>query len=279
MSDYPLISIIIPCYNVEKTILETLNSALNQSYPNVEIIIVDDGSSDDLVKIIDPFLSVHTHIQVYQQENRGLPATRNAGFLKSKGDYLVFLDGDDLLDKTFLEQCYNEFEKDSSVSLVYSDVTLFEAEKGLLKLPKYSYQTLLTGNCIVATAMMRRDYFEEVGLYDENLKFTEDWELWIRYLYKYPNVVKVPKPLFFYRKRKTKDSMTDLNEIQNVSDYAHLYIYNKHFEIYREYGYTLYNLMWHIKYKRKHYNEWYRKLFYIIFKPKEYKKIIDDLYR
>lgn len=277
MSDYPLISIIIPCYNVANTILETLDSALNQTYPNTEIIIIDDGSSDHLDQIIQPHLLTHKNVHLYKQENKGLPAARNAGVLNSKGTYLVFLDGDDLLDKTFLAQCHNEFKKDSSVSLVYTDTILFEAKSGLLKLPRYSYQTLLIGNCIVATAMIRRDYFEDAGLYDESLKFEEDWELWIRYLHKYPNVVKIPKPLFYYRKRKTRDSMTDNNKVQNVSDYTKLYVYNKHFEIYRKHGYDLSSLMWHIKYKHKYYNEWYRKFFYMIFKRKKYKKIIDSL--
>lgn len=277
-SAQPLISIIIPCYNVADTILETIHSALNQSYDNLEVIVVNDGSTDNLGEIIQPVLDKYKMLRFYEQEcNKGLPSTRNFGFSKSRGFYVIFLDGDDLLAPSYVEECYKQFEQDTSLSLVHTDTLLFDGQRGRFKLPPYSFRQILTTNCITATAMIRRDYFEFVGLYDENLNFFEDWELWIRYLYQYPKMIKINKPLFFYRKRLTNDSMSNQDQISNVSDHAVLYIYHKHYELYREHGYALGKLMWLSRYRKRHYLKWYRTIFYKLFKPKKYRKLLNEL--
>lgn len=269
----PLISVIIPCYNVQRTIVETLQSILKQTYPNIEIIAVNDGSTDNTAEQIKQLQIDHANVRLYSQENRGLPATRNAGFLKSQGEFIVFLDGDDLLHETYIERCHNEFERKRSVDLVYTDTMLFEAENGLYDLSDFSFETLLGRNCIPSTAMLRRSHFIQAGMYDVALKFTEDWELWIRYTYKFRQVIKIDEPLFFYRKRHSKDSMTDLNTTENVSDKALLYIYTKHYAIYKEYGYGIHNILQPDRYRQKYYNVWYRKLFYRLIKPKKNKTI------
>jgi len=91
----PLVSIIIPAYNAEKYLAETVTSALNQTWPNKEIIIVDDGSSDNSVEIAKGF--ANAGVKVFQQKNKGSGATRNKGLAEAKGDYVQFLDADDLL--------------------------------------------------------------------------------------------------------------------------------------------------------------------------------------
>lgn len=274
----PLVSIIIPCYNVAETILETLKSACDQTYKKIEIIIVDDGSTDNLELVLQSTISDNGNIKFFRQEvNRGLPATRNVGFLQSSGQYLVFLDGDDLLDPSFVEECCDAFINHTDVSLVYTNVMLFEAENRLFKLPKYSYSRLLLQNCIVATAMIKRENFEHVGLYDESLKVLEDWELWIRYLDAYPNIYKIEKSLFFYRKRVSRNSMTDLDEVHNISDYTALYIYQKHYQIYSKHKLGIRNLLQSSIYRRKHYLTWYRQLFYLIFNKKKLRILLDQL--
>lgn len=275
----PLISIIIPCYNVANTISDTISSALNQTYKDLEIIVVNDGSTDNLVVVLQPFLKQHETLHFYEQEyNKGLPSTRNLGFQKSQGEYIVFLDGDDLIAPEYVEECHKKFEQDMSLSLVHTETILFEGKQGKFKLPTYSFRQMLITNCITATAMIRRDYLQAVGLYDEKLNFFEDWELWIRYLNKYPKTVKVNKPLFFYRQRLTNDSMSNQDKTKNVSDYALLYIYHKHYELYREHGYGLNNLMWLSTYRKKHYLKWYRRFFYKLFKPKKFRKLMKELH-
>ncbi|NGM63272.1 glycosyltransferase [Sphingobacterium sp. SGG-5] len=271
----PKISIIIPCYNVGNTITETLDSVLVQTYPNIEVITVDDGSIDNTHEILEQFAAKYPHINVYAQENKGLPATRNVGFVHSTGEFLVFLDGDDKLDPLYIEACYTKFSQNTELDLVYTKTEFFEARTGIFDLPDYSYRQLLIGNCIPATAMIRANNFRKVGLYDASLRITEDWELWIKYLYEYPNVYQIKKPLFFYRKRLSKDSMTDLNAENNnkLGESTRLYIYHKHYNIYNEYGYGLEKLFVFFenenKYRKKYYNVWYRKLFYKLFNKKK----------
>lgn len=268
----PKVSIVIPCYNVDKTIVETFNSVVEQSYKNIEIILINDGSSDSTPSILNDLADSCNRVIIDSHENKGLPYTRNIGAKKSTGEFLVFLDGDDILAPSYVERCVSEFERDNSLNLVYTETEFFEAMTGVFTLPEYSYKGLLINNCIPATAMIRTKDFKEVGMYDENLKITEDWDLWIRYLAKYPNVYKIPDNLFFYRKRLSKDSMTDLNaKSQNIEgSIARVYIYNKNYSIYSAYGYSLEELLDKVnkegKFEKKYYNVWYRKLFYKFFK-------------
>ena len=97
-----LVSIIIPAYNVERTVRETLESVVNQSYKGLEVIIVDDGSTDNTFNIITEFAKDYSNIQVFKKYNEGLPATRNYGFQFVSGEYLLFLDADDILDESYV---------------------------------------------------------------------------------------------------------------------------------------------------------------------------------
>lgn len=268
----PKVSVIIPCFNVSKTIMETFNSVVLQTYPNIEIIMINDGSTDSTDSILKQLSIENDNVIISSHENRGLPFTRNVGVKKSSGLFLVFLDGDDKLHPSYINRCVSEFEKDNTLNLVYTETELFEAQVGVFKLPEYSFQQLLIDNCIPATAMIRADDFRNVGMYDDSLKITEDWDLWIRYLYKYPRVLKIKDSLFYYRKRLSKDSMTDLNaKCHNVDgDNARIYIYQKNYHIYYENGFGINHLFDFVrmesKFKEKYYNVWYRKWFYKIFK-------------
>lgn len=262
------VSVIIPCYNVENTINETLDSVLSQTYKNIEIVVIDDGSSDGTSKIIQSYADKFGHITVIVQENKGLPASRNVGVEAAHGSYLVFLDGDDKLHPSYIEKCYEKFRAEPQLDLVYTLTELFEAQTGLFALAAYSYGQLLVENCIPATAMIKASQFRGVGMYDVSLNLLEDWELWIRYLHQFPNVFQIQEPLFFYRKRWSKDSMTDKNVESRyaLSQEVRLKIYRKHYAIYTEYGYGLEQLFQSVrnerKFRQKYYGVWYRKLFY-----------------
>src|SRR5579875_322194 len=102
---HPLISIIIPLYNAEKYIIETIDSALQQSYKNIEIIIIDDGSTDSSFNVAETYKS--DNIIVVKQENKGASAARNHGLKLAKGEYIQFLDADDILDVNKIEYQIN----------------------------------------------------------------------------------------------------------------------------------------------------------------------------
>ena len=95
----PLVSIIVPVYNVEKYLRECLNSLVTQTYPNLEILLIDDGSKDSSGKICDEYAHAHKNFYAYHKKNTGLGLTRNYGLNLIKGDYVTFVDSDDYLDK------------------------------------------------------------------------------------------------------------------------------------------------------------------------------------
>lgn len=272
-NETPLVSIVIPAYNVESTVIETLESVVGQTYSNIETIIVDDGSTDNTLEIVKQFITDKPTLHVYTKGNEGLAATRNYGFQFVKGKYLLFLDADDLIDPRFVELCIEIFKTQPEVDIVTTQVQLFERENRIYEYPAFSPATLLRENCFVITSMIKSEAFREIGMFDTSMKFHEDWDMWIRMTEKYNNVVHINKPLFLYRKRNSQDSLCDINDRENVSNSAHAYIYYKYYEKFLAVGFGLkefFNIMDKEVYYRKKYNSiWYRKLFYKLFKNKE----------
>ena len=125
MENLPLISVIIPVYNVEQYLEECVNSVLLQTYKNIEIILVDDGSTDSSGNMCDYFAGNNKNIRVIHQKNGGLSAARNTGLSSAKGEYVYFLDSDDYIDKSAIEKLYLIAEKDSS------DIVFFDAHSFL----------------------------------------------------------------------------------------------------------------------------------------------------
>src|SRR4051812_42158850 len=113
----PLVSIIIPCYNQGVYLKDALTSCLTQTYPQLEIIVVDDGSTDNTREIA----MMYPQVRYLYQDNHGPGSARNRGFQNSKGDLIQFLDADDLLLPTKIERCVEGFQQDSDAAVVYSD--------------------------------------------------------------------------------------------------------------------------------------------------------------
>lgn len=267
-----LVSIVIPCYNNEKTILETIESAINQTYQYIEIVVVNDGSTDNSDNIIRKIVATNKNVNYIKHENSGPSNSRNKGLLASNGSYLVFVDGDDLIYPEFIEKYVSEFIKNPQTKLVYSKAEYFGDKKGEWILKDYSRKTFIGENCIPIFAMVRREDFIEAGMFDTKLNYLEDWDLWITILKSNDTVYKIPEILYRYRKVKKSGSLTNLNKVTDVQDLSRLYIFNKHYNFFKENDFSISNLMMHnndaIKYKSKYNNIWYRKIFYTIFKTK-----------
>ncbi|MDP5200683.1 glycosyltransferase [Flavobacterium sp. DG2-3] len=203
-----LVSVVIPCFNVSKFVEETIESVISQTYQNWEIIIVDDGSNDDLFETIDKYLS-DSRISFFRKENGGLSSARNFGISKSKGIYILPLDADDLIHPTYIEKAVNVFNNDDELKLVYCRVSYFGEKEGEWILPPYSFPEILIENMIFSASMFKKNDFISVGKYNETLKSgLEDWDLWIRLLCPDGKVFKIPEILFFYRKH-AGTSMSD----------------------------------------------------------------------
>jgi glycosyltransferase involved in cell wall biosynthesis len=268
MNISPKVSVVIPCFNNAQTIIETLNSVINQKYDNIEIIIVNDGSSDDSEAVILDFINNKSNIALINKKNSGPSNSRNKGSERATGKYLLFLDADDKIAPSFIYKCVKCLEDDEKLNLVCSKAEFFGAKKGPWELPEFKFPNFLIDNCIPITTMIRTDVFNKLGKFDENLNFEEDWELWIRIITELGGVYRIPENLFFYRKRFDKSSLSDNKNLDAIKEKTRLYIYNKHYEQYSKNGYDIISLTTskeqNVYYKKKYYNVWYRKLFYSI---------------
>ncbi len=186
----PLVSIIITTYNHSHFLSEAIESALAQSEGPTEIIVVDDGSTDDPAAVV----ARYPQVRLIRQDNQGLPAARNTGWRACCGRYVVFLDADDRLLPDALAVNRQRFADHPECAFVYGAYQFIDVEgRRLHAIPPVpigedAYETLLRGNCIGmhATVMYRRDRLEEVGGFDPPLFACEDYELYLRLACRHP---------------------------------------------------------------------------------------------
>ena len=169
VESFPLISIIIPTFYAVEFLSRAIESALQQTYPNFEILIIDDGSTDDTRSVIQD----NKRIKYYHQENKGLSSARNFGIEKSRGDYLVFLDADDWLEKDALQLNYAVIQNKPGIAFISGNYYLLRAESNGLEIITTTvtdkhYIRLLKSNYIGmhAAVMFRRWVFDGIR-YDE----------------------------------------------------------------------------------------------------------------
>lgn len=165
-----MISIIIPVYNATSTIEACLKSIFSQTYKNIEVIIVNDGSTDDLTGVL---LNVSGNFVVYEQENQGAPMARNFGFKQSHGEFVIFLDADIIMKPKMLEKLYLALKTESEAAFAYS--SFFWGYKRF-KLWPFNYETLKKIPYIHTSALIRRDFFPG---FDSVLKKFQDWDLFL----------------------------------------------------------------------------------------------------
>lgn len=258
-----IISIVIPLYNCENTIIDTLRSVLDQTHDAIEIILINDGSTDTSELVIKEFIKDNPKFRFYTQENQGQTKTRNTGAKYATGKYLLFLDADDKIAPDFIEKCCTVLTTHTDVAIVYSLSEFFGDKTGSWKLPSFYLKSFLLNNCIPITALIRTKDFKEVGGFDENLSFYEDWELWLKLVKKGGKVYQIPEVLFYYFQHSKPTSVTDnAKKNRNILAENKLAIYNKHYAFYSENGYDFENLLKAYPYQEKYYNVWYKKLFY-----------------
>lgn len=196
----PKVSIVIPYYNAVKYIEETIDSVSNQTYDNWECIILNDGSPDDGETIILNKVKNNPKFTYYSQENTGVCVARNNATKHAKGEYILFLDADDLISSNFLEETVKILDNDSNVSVVTSVVKLFGKRRITMKVISYDITTILADNQIVVTSLFRRADFNLVGGFNLNMKDGyEDWDFWIGILKRGGKVICAEKATFYYR--------------------------------------------------------------------------------
>ncbi len=203
----PIVSVVITCYNYARYVGGAIESVLNQSFQDIEIIIVDDGSTDGSDTVISSFLFDH-RIKYFHQENRGQAKAKNKGIKESTGEFVAFLDADDQWEKTKLEKQILLFQNQDT-GVVYSRAQYIDAAGHPMELilsdkylqPRSGKVTnwLYMNNFVpFSSAIVRKTCFDMLGMFDESLSMGIDWDLWLRISTRY-SFAYVNEPLLLYR--------------------------------------------------------------------------------
>jgi glycosyltransferase involved in cell wall biosynthesis len=200
-SPQPTVSIVIPCHNHGEYLGQAVASVLKQSYQGFELIIVDDGSSDENTRrILNDY--DHPKIKVIQTTHRGLPNARNTAIEAALGRYVLPLDADDKIGETYVEKALKILETNENIGIVYSRAEFFGEASGEWKLPPYHFPDILLGNVIFCSAFFRKRDWAAVNGYNPNMIYGwEDYDFWLSLIELGREVVRIPETLFFYRKR------------------------------------------------------------------------------
>ena len=189
------ISVIMPCYNTEKYVEETLKSVLNQSFKNYEIICLNDGSTDGTVQILNKYQKLYSNIRVISNENHGVAYERNIGIQSSKGKYIYYMDSDDLIRENCLETLYNYAENDKLDVVYFEADSFYETEEIKKDFPQFQtlyhrkkeYKEVYNGHDLyiqmeqagdikmsVGLQFARRDFLIENNIHFEEMRAFED---------------------------------------------------------------------------------------------------------
>lgn len=218
----PTVSVIMPAYNVAPYISETLDSIFAQTFPDYEVIVINDGSPDtvELERVLEPYLN---RIVYLKQENRGAGSARNAGLRRARGEFVAFLDADDLWLPDYLSEQL-AFMRSDDYDLVYADALLFGrsplAGRTFMQIAPsngaVTFQSLINGQCNIITSgvLARRRPILEVGLFDEQLRNSQDFELWVRLVRHGARLNYQRKLLLHYRYHENSLSGDALNQIK-----------------------------------------------------------------
>lgn len=188
----PLISVVIPAYQSAQTMRQTLESVLAQTWPQMEIIVVDDGSTDDLATAVAPFTD---RMRLIRQSNHGAPVARNRGAAAASGEFILFLDADTVLQPEALTDMAVVLQTHPDASYAYSD---FRFGPKNFHLFEFSADKIRQQNFIHTTSLMRREHFPG---FDPALKRFQDWDLWLTMLAQGRVGLWVPKKLFTVQQR------------------------------------------------------------------------------
>lgn len=213
MADFK-ISIILPVYNGEKYLSQSIESCLNQTFKNIELIIVNDCSTDNSLKIATQYAQKDARIKIINNiENQKLPASLNIGHNEAKGDFITWTSDDNFYEHDALERLLNSL-LENEADIVYSNIFLIDnLGKRIREVRLLDLENLIFGNVIGSCFLYRQNVFKKNKGYNENLFLIEDYDFWLRAIL-HSKYYKLDQ--FLYNYRKHEDSLT--NQIDTVSD-------------------------------------------------------------
>ncbi len=224
----PSVSVIIPCYNQGAYLDEAVGSVLAQTYRDFEIIIVNDGSTDEFTnKKCESYAD--EKIKLLTTDNQGLAAARNNGIALARGKYILPLDGDDLIEPAYISEAVAVLDAEPDTGIVYCHARLFGAVETDWLLPEYCIEEMVRDNVIFCTALFRKSDWELVGGYDPGMIYGwEDYDFWLSLIERGREVKQLKGSYFRYR--VTADSMVRSKEKwQKIEMFRRIYL--RHSEI------------------------------------------------
>jgi glycosyltransferase involved in cell wall biosynthesis len=198
----PLVSIIVLCHNYGRFLREAVDSALAQTYPNCEVLVLDDGSTDDSLEVARGYGDA---VRVFTHPNMGIERTGNRGVDEARGEYTAFLSADDLFEATYVEELYGALAAVPKASFAYCRAQMFGADDRIMRAFPFSpYLMALRTNYVNACALTRRaDYLAVGGMSEVGDMTMEDWDLWLKMIEHGKRGTYVRKPLLRWRRHET----------------------------------------------------------------------------
>jgi len=234
VSEMSLVSVVIPCYNQGRYIDECIKSVLSQTYPSVEIIIVNDGSNDSFTKArLNEIKEKYKKVQIIDIINSGVSVARNVGIEKAHGKYILPLDGDDKISEDYIFRCMEVFNK-RNVDIVYCIGQYFGDKKGLWPLIEYSSKEIIKANMVFCSAMFKKEDWQDCNGYNENMvDGLEDWDFWLSMTERNKTFYRVNEVHFYYR-IKSKSRNTNMLDYEKRKRTI-LKLQENHPELYKNY--------------------------------------------
>lgn len=229
----PRVSVIMPCHNDGATMEEAVDSLRKQTWSNIELIIIDDGSDDGTTTQViqnlqyEPKMILHT-------DHVGPSAARNKGIAAATGDFILPLDADDLIEPGYIETAMNIMVVRPEVGIVYCHADLFGEASGPWELADYSLKAELLDNCIFVTSLFRKADWEAVGGFCEDFKAgMEDYDFWLSIIGLGREVVQLPETLFHYRIKPASRTTRFMHSYADVQE-TYVRLYQRHRDFYAQ---------------------------------------------
>lgn len=223
MTNLPLVSIILPVYNGAKHIHKSINSILSQDYKNIELIIVNDCSTDETLNIINSFAQNDSRINIISNtSNLKLPGTLNVGFANANGLYLTWTSDDNMYKPNAITTMVSALSSNPDADMVYSNYTNIDSNDKEISFGNLSDNpdSLITGNCCGACFLYSKKIAKLVGEYDATLFLAEDYDYWIR-IHSIGKIIHINDNLYYYRRHA--DSLTETKKDKiNIQTYKAL---------------------------------------------------------
>ena len=222
----------MPLFNRGHIVGEAIESVLGQTFTDWELVIVNDGSTDNSLEVAQDYARKDMRIRVLDQPNGGSVAARNNGIAVAVGEYIFPLDDDDKISPEALSELFAA-AKSGLGDVVYSETVRFGAEQGLLELPLPTPENIPYRNCVVCSALYRKSDWEKYGGYDVNMKDGyEDWEFWLNFVAQGKTFYRIPKPLFYYRIASKSRNVTIQKSSKRAKARLKKYLRKKHSMLY-----------------------------------------------